>query len=446
MASAGQLLDVQRRTLGTRGARVSWASIRPCCRRSSMPAPAWGGCAIADLGLPGGIDVIAGGGDTQLAATGAGGLADGVVSVVAGTTTPLQASTAEFPRDPEQHPWVSAHLRPDRWAAETNAGYTGMSLDWFARISGTARPHARGRGGRIACLVPTGITAAVTARIWSEETWSIGRAGRAHRLRARARAALTWREPSSRHTPTASAGTSKTSSGPPARRPDRICLLGGAARSRAFTQLVADTTGRPIGRVASDYPAGRAFAWLAASAGTPESSQAPPLHRRDRRPPPQRRHSRRATCDTPRPVTPCARRSRGGRHEGTGDGRVPQGRARRAGRTRLRARARRLGRDPRSHDQRRADGCARRRGGPHLRARAGRRRRPRRGSECPPRGLVPRQPHQRRSRRGCRPRYRRAGHAWPQRHLRGRLHAWACCWTTAVASAARNVSCASTAG
>ena len=50
----------------------------------------------------------------------------------------------------------------------------------------------------------------------------------------------------------------------------RVCLLGGAARSRTFAQLVADTTGRAIGRVTGDYPPGRAFAWLAAAheAGT----------------------------------------------------------------------------------------------------------------------------------------------------------------------------------
>ena len=184
MASAGQLLDVHRRTwarevLGSLG-------LDP----SVLPALVDAGTRVGrlrdpDLGLPVGIDVIAGGGDTQLAATGAGGLADGVVSVVAGTTTPLQASTAEFPRDPEQHPWVSAHLRPDRWAAETNAGYTGMSLDWFARISGTSvdsladeaaasrcgrqRHHGRGHGTDL--------------ERGDLELW---RAGRAHRLRARA--------------------------------------------------------------------------------------------------------------------------------------------------------------------------------------------------------------------------------------------------------------------
>ncbi|MGH8903214.1 MAG: FGGY family carbohydrate kinase, partial [Egibacteraceae bacterium] len=58
------------------------------------------------LGLPVGLPVVAGCGDTQLAAMGAGGLADGVVTVVAGSSTPVQAAVAAPVTDLEQHPWV----------------------------------------------------------------------------------------------------------------------------------------------------------------------------------------------------------------------------------------------------------------------------------------------------------------------------------------------------
>ncbi len=273
MASAGQLLDVQRRTWATD--ILEALDLDP----AMLPALVDAGARVGrlrdlELGLPSGLDVIAGGGDTQLAATGAGGLAEGVVSVVAGTTTPLQASTAAFPRDPEQHPWVSAHLRPDRWAAETNAGYTGMSLDWFARISGTS---VETLADEAATSAPgaNGVTAAVTARIWSEETWS-----------SRAPGGLIGFEPGHVRADVARAFIEahaygirgnledlERATGTPARR---VCLLGGAARSRTFTQLVADVTGRPIGRVASDYPAGRTFAWLAASADADPATAAEP--------------------------------------------------------------------------------------------------------------------------------------------------------------------------
>jgi len=263
MASAGQLLDVERRT---------WAldlldalDLDPAVLPPLVdPGARVGALRDRDLGLPVGLDVIAGGGDTQIAAAGAGGLVDGVVSVVAGTTTPLQMSTIRFPRDPLRHPWVSAHLRPDRWAVETNAGYTGTHLDWLARISGT---DVQALADEAAVSPPgaNGVTAAVTARTWSEETWS-----------DRAPGGLIGFEPRHSRGDLARAFIEAHAYGIRGNLEDleraigapthRVTLLGGAARSPAFTQLVADVTGRPIGRATSGYPAGRAFAWLARSA------------------------------------------------------------------------------------------------------------------------------------------------------------------------------------
>ena len=272
MASAGQLLDVRARTWAT--GILEELGLDP----SVLPPLVDAGTRVgalrdADLGLPGGIDVVAGGGDTHLAAAGAGGLADGVVSVVAGTTTPLQASTPAYPQDPEQHPWVSAHLQPDRWAAETNAGYTGMSLDWFARVSGTSVETLADEAAAAAAGA-NGITAAVTARTWSEENWSSGAPG-----------GLIGFEPGHARADVARAFIEAHAYGIRGNLEDleratgaaasQVCLLGGAARSRPFAQLVADTTGRPIGRVASDYPAGRAFAWLARCGGDAQGAATP---------------------------------------------------------------------------------------------------------------------------------------------------------------------------
>jgi xylulokinase len=262
VASAGQLLDVERRAWA--GDILEALELDPALLAPLVDAgERVGTLRDADLGLPRGLDVMVGGGDTQLAAAGAGGLDDGVVSVVAGTTTPLQASTAVFPRDPQRHPWVSAHLRPLRWAAETNAGYTGMSLDWLVRIAGAdvqtlADEAAASRPGA------DGVTAAVTASTWSEETWS-----------DRAPGGLIGFEPRHSRGDVARAFIEAHAYGIRGNLEDleratgapaiRVCLLGGAARSRGFVQLVADVSGRTIGRAASEYPAGRAFAWLARS-------------------------------------------------------------------------------------------------------------------------------------------------------------------------------------
>ena len=199
-----------------------------------------------------------------MAAAGAGGLESGVVSVVAGTTTPLQAATVELPSDPQQHPWVSAHLRSGTWAVETNAGYTGMSYDWLASI---ADIDVSELAAEAATSTPgaAGVTAAVTSPLWSESTWS-----------ERAPAALIGFEPGHRRADLARAFLEahayairgnledlERALGAPA---TQICLAGGAARSPAFAQLVADVVGRPLTQVAGDYPTGRAFAWLAARA------------------------------------------------------------------------------------------------------------------------------------------------------------------------------------
>lgn len=263
MASAGQMLDVERRDWA--GGLISSVGVD----ERLLPQLHDAGQVIGELrddglGLPIGLPVVVGGADTQMAAAGAGGLGDGVASVVAGTTTPLQVSTPDLPYDPQQHPWISAHLVPDRWAVETNAGYAGMSFDWLARVTGQSVAHL---AAEAATSVPgaAGVTAVVAARIWSEESWS-----------QQTPTALVGFEPQHDRAAVARAFIEahayairgnledlERAMGSPV---TQVCLLGGASRSSFFSQLVADVIGRPVSRVEGAYPAGRAFAWLAARA------------------------------------------------------------------------------------------------------------------------------------------------------------------------------------
>jgi sugar (pentulose or hexulose) kinase len=263
MASAGQLLDIRGRRWATE--LIEELGLDPGVLPPLVePGAIVGGLRDPELSLPLGTPVVVGGGDTQMAAVGAGGLGDGVVSIVAGTTTPLQVSTAEAPADPQRHPWVSTHLVPDRWAAETNAGYTGMSFAWLASMTGLsveelADEAADSQPGA------AGITAAVTARSWNEDAWS-----------HRAPNALIGFEPGHRRADLARAFIEAHAYGIRGNLEDleraigeplgQVRLTGGAARSPSFVQLVADVTARTISRVDSEYPAGRAFAWLAARA------------------------------------------------------------------------------------------------------------------------------------------------------------------------------------
>jgi len=269
MASAGQLLDVRARTWATdllEHLGLSADVLPPLLD----PASVAGELRDAGLGLPLGTPVVVGGADTQMAAAGAGGLGRGVVSVVAGTTTPLQASLDQAPADPLRHPWVSTHLLSDRWAVETNAGYTGMSFDWLAGLTGRsvaelADEAAQSEPGA------AGISAVVAARSWNEEAWS-----------NRAPSALVGFEPRHHRADVARAFLEAHAYGIRGNLEDleratgellgQVCLLGGAARSRIFVQLVADVTGRPISQIDSAYPAGRAFAWLAARAEGTDAS------------------------------------------------------------------------------------------------------------------------------------------------------------------------------
>lgn len=98
-------------------------------------------------GLPAGLPVVAGCGDTQLACASAGGLAAGVVTVVAGSSTPVVATAAEVPVDDLAHPWVSTHLTEGLFAVETNAGYPGSHTGWVRALLGSG-------GGRVGATEP----------------------------------------------------------------------------------------------------------------------------------------------------------------------------------------------------------------------------------------------------------------------------------------------------
>lgn len=169
-ASAGQMADVGRRCWAADvldGLGLGTDRLAPLVEAGTVV----GRLTDPDLGLPVGLPVVAGGGDTQMAAMGAGGLDDGVVTVVAGSSTPVQASVATPPHDPRRHPWVSTHLAPERWAVETNAGYPGTMLGWLATRS-RCGPGALWELAAQSRPGANGVTAVVAAPVWSEEAWA----------------------------------------------------------------------------------------------------------------------------------------------------------------------------------------------------------------------------------------------------------------------------------
>lgn len=126
-------------------------------------------------GLPAGLPVVAGCGDTQLAAAAAGGLAPGVITVVAGSSTPVITGTGAPPTDPAEHPWISSHVTPGLFAVETNAGYPGTFQAWWAGLTGVATPApppGAPPSPGVVTRPPAAVTVVTGAPEWSERAWS----------------------------------------------------------------------------------------------------------------------------------------------------------------------------------------------------------------------------------------------------------------------------------
>jgi len=243
-ACAGQMADVGRRAwavdlldeLGLGTARLA---------RLVEPATVVGRLTDATLGLPLGISVISGGGDAQVAALGAGAMVPATACVVAGSTTPLQAAVDSFPVDPLRHPWVSTHLRPDLWVAETNAGYAGMNFGWLA--STTCRTTAE-LSDLAAKSVPgaRGITATVASPVWSEESWATKAPSTVVGFTMAHGPADVARSFVEAHAYAIRANIDDLERAVGGRQFETVLLTGGAARNADFRQLVADVSGRVL--------------------------------------------------------------------------------------------------------------------------------------------------------------------------------------------------------
>ncbi len=95
------------------------------------------------LGLPPGVPVILGGADSQACALGAGVVAPGPVSEMAGSSTCINAVVPEpLPEILVTH---YTHVVPGPYTTETGINTTGLAIDWVARLAyggRTGRPRA----------------------------------------------------------------------------------------------------------------------------------------------------------------------------------------------------------------------------------------------------------------------------------------------------------------
>lgn len=159
-ACAGGMANVEARTWATdllTSAEVPTSLLATLAEAGTTVGPLRNGWA-----LPAGTPVVTGCGDTQLAVMGAGGLAPGVVTVVAGSSTPVAAATGSPVQDPLGRPWVSTHAAPDLWMAEGNAGYPGTFSGWWNAVADSAQQDD-----------PGGVIAVTAVELWSQPTWEV---------------------------------------------------------------------------------------------------------------------------------------------------------------------------------------------------------------------------------------------------------------------------------
>ena len=126
---------------------TSWASevldaagITPSLLPELVPAGTRVGGLSAEVasatGLPAGLPVHAGGGDTHVSAVCAAGACSGPV-VIAGTTAPAQVAVSELPPLQQRSPlFTSAHVLAGHYALESNAGVTGGVLAALQGLDG----------------------------------------------------------------------------------------------------------------------------------------------------------------------------------------------------------------------------------------------------------------------------------------------------------------------
>jgi autoinducer 2 (AI-2) kinase len=172
-ASMSQMMDVSARRWSESVLDIAGIdAVRlPPLREAGTVAGGLNSDIASQVGLAAGTPVHVGGGDTHVAALGAGAVCDGETIAVAGTTTPLHLTTRVPRLDLDVRPLVSAHLRPGMFAAETNVSTSGAMLRWLRTITGLDYAELETRAG----ATPLGardVQVAASNPEWGEQPWS----------------------------------------------------------------------------------------------------------------------------------------------------------------------------------------------------------------------------------------------------------------------------------
>jgi sugar (pentulose or hexulose) kinase len=252
-ASAGAMADVGRRRWATD--LLAEHGIEADLLAPVVEAGTRVGPLVEGWLLPAGVPVVTGCGDTQLAAMGAGGLSPGVVTVVAGSSTPVAVAVDRPVEDPLGHPWVSTHARGDLWVAEGNAGYPGTFSGWWAGLAPSDPTDD-----------PRDLLAVTAVERWSQATWERKPPWSLVGVRPDTTAAQVQRALLESHAFSVAGSVEDLERLTPV---SEVVVTGGAAADGALPALLAQVLGRPVRWDRSPSAAAAGTALVSAAVGGP---------------------------------------------------------------------------------------------------------------------------------------------------------------------------------
>ena len=228
------------------------------------------GAAAEQVGLPAGLPVHLGGGDTHMSALAAGGQASGGPVVVAGTTGPVQLSAGPALSLDAWFPLLVSPLPAGTgWALESNTGPTGEIVDRLNDLSQLSGPSLRAALAARGFHVENERSQAEALTILSGNPF-FGPSGW-HIWPAPTVFGLTPRHTGADLLDAARTGTClafsevlSQLSDASGSRSDTVIATGGMSRSAAWSQTLADVTGRRVVVRELDQVSGLAGAALVA--------------------------------------------------------------------------------------------------------------------------------------------------------------------------------------
>jgi sugar (pentulose or hexulose) kinase len=209
------------------------------------PAGALTDEAAAELGLPSGLPIVAGGCDTQAAALAVGVTRPGQAVVVAGSTMLCQQPMTNPTVDEQRRMWTSPHLAGG-FVAEAHCGESGVPIDWMSKLmnespewidaaAASAEPGAGGlvfvdpapsNVGDFPLMRTAGLTFPAPLLALGRPREDVARAT-LEGIAFAAKAGLEWTREL--------AGDAEDTA-----------VTGGVARSRTFVRILATALGRPV--------------------------------------------------------------------------------------------------------------------------------------------------------------------------------------------------------